>query len=56
LIEVTFSVLGATKDTRMAKIVLKFLRGGSGVSAIEYGLIATGIAIAIVTAISWVRA
>jgi pilus assembly protein Flp/PilA len=32
----------------MAKIVLNFLRDDSGATALEYGLIATGIAVAIV--------
>jgi pilus assembly protein Flp/PilA len=35
----------------MTKIVLKFLRDDSGATAIEYGLIAAGIAVAIIGAV-----
>ena len=38
----------------MTKLVLKFLRDDSGATAIEYGLIAAGIAIAIVGAVKTV--
>jgi len=41
----------------MTKFVLKFLLDGSGATALEYGLIVTGIALAIVKAVSmWARA
>jgi len=38
----------------MRKIVLNFLRDETGATAIEYGLIAAGIAIAIVSAVKGV--
>ena len=34
----------------MNKLVLRFLRDNSGATAIEYGLIAAGIAVAIIVA------
>jgi Flp pilus assembly pilin Flp len=40
----------------MTKLVLNFLRDDPGATALEYGLTATGIAIAIVEAVSiWAR-
>ena len=36
----------------MAKIALEFLRDDSGATAIEYGLIAAGIALAIIGAVN----
>ncbi|WP_076865576.1 Flp family type IVb pilin [Bradyrhizobium mercantei] len=38
----------------MKAIFVKFLRNESGATAIEYGLIATGIAIAIIAAVNGV--
>ncbi len=38
----------------MKPLVLKFLKDESGATAIEYGLIAAGIAIAIITAVQGV--
>ena len=38
----------------MKTLVLKFLKEESGATAIEYGLIAAGIAIAIITAVQGV--
>ena len=38
----------------MKTLVLKFLKEESGATAIEYGLIAAGIAIAIITAVNGV--
>ena len=35
----------------MSKLVLHFLKDNSGVSAIEYGLIAAGIAVVIIVAV-----
>jgi pilus assembly protein Flp/PilA len=40
----------------MKTLVLKFLNDESGATAIEYGLIAAGIAIAIITAVQGVGA
>jgi pilus assembly protein Flp/PilA len=39
---------------KMRTIVLKFLKEESGATAIEYGLIAAGITIAIITAVNGV--
>jgi pilus assembly protein Flp/PilA len=36
----------------MKKLVVSFLKNESGATAIEYGLIATGIAIAIIAAVN----
>jgi pilus assembly protein Flp/PilA len=36
----------------MTKLVAKFLKDQSGATAIEYGLIAAGIALAIITAVN----
>ena len=36
----------------MSKLVLRFLKDNSGVTAIEYGLIAAGIAVVIVVAVN----
>lgn len=36
----------------VGKFVLRFLRDESGATAIEYGLIAAGIAVAIISAVS----
>jgi len=38
----------------MKSLILKFLKNESGATAIEYGLIAAGIAIAIITAVNGV--
>jgi pilus assembly protein Flp/PilA len=38
----------------MKSLILKFLKNESGATAIEYGLIAAGIAIAIITAVKGV--
>jgi pilus assembly protein Flp/PilA len=38
----------------MKAVVVKFLQNESGATAIEYGLIATGIAIAIIAAVNGV--
>jgi pilus assembly protein Flp/PilA len=38
----------------MKRLILKFLKEESGATAIEYGLIAAGIAIAIITAVQGV--
>lgn len=38
----------------MSALVLRFLKEESGATAIEYGLIAAGIAIAIITAVNGV--
>ncbi|MCS3451668.1 MULTISPECIES: Flp family type IVb pilin [Bradyrhizobium] len=38
----------------MKAFIVKFLRNESGATAIEYGLIATGIAIAIIAAVNGV--
>jgi len=35
----------------MSKLVLRFLKDNSGVTAIEYGLIAAGISVAIIAAV-----
>ena len=35
----------------MSKLVLRFLKDSSGVTAIEYGLIAAGIAVVIIVAV-----
>ena len=35
----------------MSKLVLRFLKDNSGVTAIEYGLIAAGIAVVIIVAV-----
>jgi pilus assembly protein Flp/PilA len=47
-------VLGWAFELRshlMNKVVLRFLRDNSGATAIEYGLIAAGISIAIITVV-----
>jgi pilus assembly protein Flp/PilA len=36
----------------MTKVVLRFLKDNSGATAIEYGLIAAGISIAIITVVA----
>jgi pilus assembly protein Flp/PilA len=41
-------------ESNMKTLVLKFLKDESGATAIEYGLIAAGIAIAIITAVQGV--
>ena len=41
-------------EARLKQKVLKFLKDESGATAIEYGLIAAGIAIAIITAVKGV--
>jgi len=41
-------------EPNMKTLVLKFLKEESGATAIEYGLIAAGIAIAIITAVQGV--
>jgi pilus assembly protein Flp/PilA len=38
----------------MEKLIVSFLKNESGATAIEYGLIATGIAIAIIAAVNGV--
>ena len=38
----------------MKSLILKFIKNETGVTAIEYGLIAAGIAIAIITAVNGV--
>jgi pilus assembly protein Flp/PilA len=43
-------------ESNMKTLVLKFLNDESGATAIEYGLIAAGIAIAIITAVQGVGA
>jgi pilus assembly protein Flp/PilA len=40
--------------TAMKSVISKFLKDESGATAIEYGLIAAGIAIAIITAVNGV--
>ena len=40
--------------TKMKAFIVKFLQNESGATAIEYGLIATGIAIAIIAAVNGV--
>jgi pilus assembly protein Flp/PilA len=40
-----------TGDFQMNKLVLRFLKDNSGATAIEYGLIAAGIAVAIIVAV-----
>jgi pilus assembly protein Flp/PilA len=40
----------------MKSLILKFIQNESGATAIEYGLIAAGIAIAIITAVQGVGA
>ncbi len=40
----------------MTKIILKFLRDETGATTIEYGLIAAGIAIAIIASVNGVGA
>ena len=40
-----------TGDSKMHKLVLRFLKDNSGATAIEYGLIAAGIAVAIIVAV-----
>ena len=42
---------GNTGDPQMNKLVLHFLRNNSGVTAIEYALIAGGISIVILAAV-----
>ena len=42
---------GNTGDPQMNKLVLRFLRDNSGVTAIEYALIAGGISIVILAAV-----
>ena len=44
------------KERKMTKIVLNFWRDETGATAIEYGLIAAGIAVAIVSAVKDVGA
>ena len=41
-------------ELKMKTFVLRFLKEESGATAIEYGLIAAGIAIAIITAVNGV--
>jgi pilus assembly protein Flp/PilA len=43
---------GKTEGSLMKNMVLKFLRDQSGATAIEYGLIAAGISIAIVAVVN----
>jgi pilus assembly protein Flp/PilA len=38
-------------EISMSKLVLRFLKDNSGVTAIEYGLIAAGIAVVIIVAV-----
>ena len=38
--------------TQMSKIVLRFLKDNSGATAIEYGLIAAGISVAIIAVVN----
>ena len=42
----------AQEDLKMNKLVMRFLRDNSGATAIEYGLIAAGIAVAIIVAVN----
>lgn len=50
------SVLSTPNEvgTAMKSLISKFLKNESGATAIEYGLIAAGIAIAIITAVNGV--
>ena len=41
----------AQEDLKMNKLVMRFLRDNSGATAIEYGLIAAGISVAIIVAV-----
>jgi pilus assembly protein Flp/PilA len=45
-------VPGQTEGSIMKNVVLRFLRDQSGATAIEYGLIAAGISIAIVAVVN----
>ena len=47
---------GNTGDPQMNKLVLRFLRDNSGVTAIEYALIAGGISIVILAAVQSIGA
>lgn len=44
--------VGAHKSFVMDKLVLRFLKNSSGATAIEYGLIAAGISIAIIAVVN----
>ncbi len=46
------SVPGLGNEVKMTTILLKFLRDESGATAIEYGLIAAGISLAIIAAVN----
>ena len=47
---------GNTGDPQMNKLVLRFLKDNSGVTAIEYALIAGGISIVILAAVQSIGA
>jgi pilus assembly protein Flp/PilA len=42
----------ALEDTRMTKLFVKFAKDESGATAIEYGLIAAGISVAIIAVVT----
>jgi pilus assembly protein Flp/PilA len=46
------STVPAGNEVEMKTVVLKFLRDESGATAIEYGLIAAGISLAIIAAVN----
>lgn len=47
-------VIKTRSEPAMKSLISKFLKNESGATAIEYGLIAAGIAIAIITAVNGV--
>ena len=47
-------VIETRSEPAMKSLISKFLKNESGATAIEYGLIAAGIAIAIITAVNGV--
>jgi pilus assembly protein Flp/PilA len=47
-------VIQTRSEPAMKSLISKFLKNESGATAIEYGLIAAGIAIAIITAVNGV--
>jgi pilus assembly protein Flp/PilA len=43
---------GAREESAMCRLLIRFIKGQSGVTAIEYGLIASLIAVAIIGAVT----
>ena len=44
-------VVGSTEEPDMRTLVLRFVRNETGATAIEYGLIAAGISVAIIAVV-----